>query len=116
MPTTTVRGRVHLDGKPIIRGWIEIAPCEGTMGRITSAPIAPDGSFVAEKVPVGHVVMHFSGPPAPSTGDRAMDLYLFRAHREPVFRREISPGVNPRMDLDLRAEKARFEQVYGRIY
>ena len=53
MPVATVDGKVSQRGKPVTRGWIEFVPVDGTVGRMRSAPLHPDGTFHATKVPVG---------------------------------------------------------------
>lgn len=116
MPTTTLRGRIHLEGRPVVRGWVEIVPVDGTVGRLRSAPIAADGGITAEKIPVGHVAIRLAGPPPIRTGERGMDRFLDLARRVPVFRREAQPGENLPVDLELRREQAGFERNYGSNY
>lgn len=116
MPTTTLRGRIHLEGRPVVRGWIEIVPVDGTVGRLRSAPIAADGGFSAEKVPVGQIAFRLAGPPPIRTGERGLDRFLALARRVPVFRRETRPGDIPPVDVELRKEQAGFERIYGSTF
>ena len=51
--TTRVTGLVLEGKRPIGKGWIEFVPIEGTVGNMRSAPLRPDGRFVAEGVAVG---------------------------------------------------------------
>lgn len=98
MPTTTVAGRVHVAGEPIGGGWIEFHPVEGTIGLSRSAPLNRDGSFLADKVPVGRVLIRLEQ----TRIDRTL-AELFR--RLPPPRRDIKgPGV---LDIDLAEEALR---------
>ena len=70
------------------------------------------GTFSADKVPVGRVAIQLAGPPSGGTGDPRMDRFLSLARRGPVFRRDVTPGRNDPLDLDLRRELAEFERQY----
>ncbi len=101
MATTTVSGRVHVSGKPFTQGWIEFMPVDGTVGRLRSAAIGPDGSFSAQKVAVGTVGIHLAGPRPPSSGDDLTDRYLMQLRRGYPSRVQIKSDRNPPLDLDL---------------
>ncbi len=111
-PTTLIRGRIHLDDRPIGPGWLEIVPIEGTLGRLCSAPLAKDGTFSATKVPVGRVAIRLVVPPLQRTGDSRMDQFLFQARRMALIHRTVAASNDARLDLDLRAEMAEFERRY----
>ncbi len=68
--TTTVRGIIQVGGRPVPGGFIEILPTGGTRGNLRSGPIAPDGTFQLDRVPVGKVLLNLSRlpiGPVPST-------------------------------------------------
>src|SRR4051794_23364773 len=48
--TTRVTGIVREGREPVSAGFIEFSPIDGTVGKLTSAPIGRDGRFVAEGV------------------------------------------------------------------
>ena len=52
-PTTRVSGTIRISGRPIGKGWVEFHPIDGTVVKLRSAPIRPDGSFQADRVAVG---------------------------------------------------------------
>jgi hypothetical protein len=80
-PTTSVRGRVLLAGRPLSRGWLEMLPAGGTLGNLRSAPIGPDGRFAASRVPVGRVAIRLVGSPPGRTGDPVVDAFLAELRR-----------------------------------
>jgi hypothetical protein len=53
MVTTRVTGVVREGLNPVQKGFIEFSPTGGTVGNLASAPIRPDGTFVADAVAVG---------------------------------------------------------------
>ncbi len=53
--TAKVRGMVTVGKSPVSGGWIAFDPVEGTRGNLRIARIRPDGSFEADRVPVGRV-------------------------------------------------------------
>ncbi len=101
METTTITGRVHAGGRPIGKGWIEFMPAGGTMGRLRSAAIRPDGTFTATKVPVGSLSIRLPGPPPTPTSEVALDRFLVHVRRNPFKLLDVRPGDNPSLDLDL---------------
>ncbi|RUL89556.1 hypothetical protein [Tautonia sociabilis] len=79
MPTAPVAGRVVLGGRPITQGWLEFLPVEGTVGRLRSARILPDGSFKTDGVAVGTVAIRISGGRLPAPEERLFGrMYLIR--------------------------------------
>ena len=114
--TTTIRGRVHWNGRPIGPGWLEIMPVDGTLGLPRSAPVAADGSFVADGVPVGRVAIRLAGPPPPPSGDRGADRFLAVAQRQHLIHKDIPPAPEGSLDLDLVREKFEVERkLHGRF-
>ena len=57
MRTTSVHGKITQGGRPIGGGWIEFIPADGTVGNLRSARIKADGTFSADRVPVGSVAV-----------------------------------------------------------
>ena len=112
METATVRGRVHFRDVPIASGWVEFVPTEGTIGRLRSAKLAPDGSFEARAVPVGRVAIRLAGPPLPRTGDPGIDNFFFMCRQSFLIRRNVPEG-GAAIDIELRDEAIAFEKAYG---
>ncbi len=63
METTRVTGVVLEAGRPVGKGWVEFIPFQGTVGRMRSAPLAADGTFVADGVAVGINRIGIAGAP-----------------------------------------------------
>lgn len=108
-PTTAIAGRVKLRDRPLGGGWLEIMPDGGTLGRLRSARFGPDGSFRAEGVPIGPVVIRLVAPRSPRTGDPGLDRFLEDAGRRYLIGRDTrdEPG---RMLIDLEQEYRRFRR------
>jgi hypothetical protein len=105
METTRVTGRVHIQGKPVTGGWIEFMPIQGTVGRLRSGAVRSDGTFEADKVPVGRLGIRLPGPSLPGTGDPNFDAHLSKIRRDtgPLVRLiDVRPGLNPPIDIDLK--------------
>jgi hypothetical protein len=68
--TTRVVGVVREGRRPIGRGWVEFVPADGTVGNLRSAPLRPDGSFIADGVAVGVNRIGLTGAPLESPGGR----------------------------------------------
>jgi hypothetical protein len=101
MATTRVTGRVHVASSPVVGGWVEFFPVDGTMGHLRSAPIAPDGRFVAGWVAVGKNAIRIFQPKC----ERPVDN-RFLQFTTPI-RRTIAPGQATEIDLDLDREPLR---------
>ena len=107
MPTTAIVGRIHFGDQEVTRGWLEIVPVDGTRGRLRSAPIRADGSFRAERVPVGRVAIRLAGPPLPVGQGHPFEDF----RRQYLIRRAIAPAPSPPIDIDLWAERREWERL-----
>ena len=108
-PSTTVRGLVTDGQKPVGGGWIEFFPTLGAKGVLRSAPVRPDGTFVAEKVAVGVNTIGLVGAPLPTLA--------WRRHFETFtskVRRTIPPGPSSEVRIDLFQELVREQSGEGR--
>jgi magnesium transporter len=63
-PTTSVLGKVTIGQGIASGGWVTINPDSGVRGNLTIAPIQPDGTFKADRVPVGRVIVTLELIPA----------------------------------------------------
>ena len=108
VPTVCFSGRVLWRGQPITRGWLEIAPTEGTLGHLTSARLKPDGTFRADRAPVGTVAIRMVGLPMIRSRDPAEDRYLLSIRQRSLIARTIPPGglTGCVIDLDHEAQQA----------
>jgi len=100
MPTARAAGVVTADGRPVVGGWIELLPVDGTVGRLRSGRLGPDGSFQVDRAPVGRVAIRLAGPvrmadggPLPRRLDRFRSAYLIR--------RAVPPGGTDALAIDL---------------
>ena len=94
--TTRVSGRVHLGGQPLTGGWIEFFPIDGATGLMRSAPIRKDGTFEADRVPVGKNMVGLVGVP----GRVARAVRKYETLGTPITR-VIPPGGISGLDIDL---------------
>ena len=103
--STHVRGMVTVSGRPVSGGWIEFLPVDGTVGNLRSAPIGLDGTFSADRVPVGPLAIAFESLPSPPipTPFGPVSPHEFRFFATPV-RRTVSAGSSTRLDVDLALE------------
>jgi hypothetical protein len=81
MPTTHVAGRILVAGRPIAGGWLEFQPVGGTVGKLRSAEIGPDGTFRAGRVPLGRVGIRLIEPKVAPTGNQILDKFVFATTR-----------------------------------
>lgn len=105
--TTRVHGTVLFGKKPVTRGWIEFWPTDGGVGVMRSAPIQPDGSFDATRVPVGRNAIGFTGTDLPRR--LASEFQILRTR----IRREIPEGPRSELKIDLLDEFARLTKDAG---
>jgi hypothetical protein len=97
MPTTRVVGRVHIRSTPVGGGWIEFFPVEGTIGKLRTARIRPDGTFVADRVSLGRnaiQIAHARMPPP----------FWPVFERAAIIRRDIVNVPETSIDIDLQDE------------
>jgi hypothetical protein len=102
--TAVVRGRVSLDGRPVVGGWVEFLPVDGAVGHHRTAPIGPDGRYEATGVAVGRslvAVSHSSADRVPVTPRITFGL-IFGGFSSPL-RRTVEAAPASTLDLDLRA-------------
>ena len=100
MPTARVSGVVRVGKTAVGGGWVEFLPVDGTIGLLASARLRPDGSFVAERVPVGRVAIRLVHPPFPIPCQRILEHAY-------VIRRDILPDPSPHLDIELNFEAKR---------
>jgi hypothetical protein len=109
MRTTSVRGTIHQSNRPISGGWIEFIPADGTVGNQRSAVIGPDGSFSADRVPIGSVAIRLIDvnvvPPFPTSPETARRIF---SGFPPPIRRTISENPKP-LSIDLLDELIVFQ-------
>ncbi len=111
MPTARVVGRIRYGGQPIESGWVEFHPVGGTVGKIRSARIGPNGRFEADRVAVGTNILLFINPPSEedSNGIRNHGI-LGEFTAKPIVRRAVEPVGPTELDIDLRDEYATFRR------
>jgi hypothetical protein len=103
-PTAVVRGRVSLDGRPVVGGWVEFVPVDGAVGHHRTAPIGPEGRYEATGVAVGKNLVAVSH----SSANRVLAApqitfgRIFGGFKSPL-RRTIEATPTSTIDLDLRA-------------
>ena len=100
VPSAEVSGRVHRSGHPLTRGWLEFLPVDGTIGRLQSAPINPDGTFLANGVAPGSVAIRVVGADLPGA-----EYSLFSQIY--VIRREVRDAQANQLNIDLEQERRR---------
>jgi len=100
--TADVTGKIVVGGRPIDKGWIEFLPVEGTVGRLRSAPIRPDGTFEAERVAVGWNQVGLVN--VPLVGDLSR---TFHPLSSPIRRKIAASGGAIEIDLLVEYQKER---------
>jgi hypothetical protein len=103
-PTTPVSGVVREGGRPVGGGWIEFIPVDGTVGDQRSAPLAADGGFRDDHVPIGEVALRLVNAPI----QMPRGAGLFGQFATPI-RRTISAGATPPLQVELVDEAVRFQ-------
>jgi magnesium transporter len=106
--TATVSGFVRVGQTPVGGGWIEFDPVEGSAGNLRIAPIRPDGSFHADRVPAGRVLVRLSQIPVASVPGPAgpVSPRVFQSFQSPI-RRSIPDRSKVDLTIDLIEEAAR---------
>lgn len=111
IPTTTATGRVRIGSRPLRDAWVEFLPTGGTLGRLRSAQVGPDGTFRATELPVGDVVIRLVLARPDEIADPSLRQFFRRYGQSYFIRRTLGPGPN-RLDIDLPAE---VERLYRQI-
>jgi hypothetical protein len=109
--TTNVKGMVTLGGQSVGPGWIEFNPVDGTKGNLRTAPILPDGTYSAERVPIGRVTVALVNlhPPAQGNGVGRVPSGSFKFADSPIHR-DIPTGAVTRLDFDLKDESLAYQR------
>jgi hypothetical protein len=104
MPTASVSGVVVESGRPVVGGWIEFIPVDGTVGNIRSGRIQPSGEFHVDRAALGENLVRLVNAPIQLPGGGR----LFGAYSSPI-RRVISAGRQGSLRIDLVEEAIRFQ-------
>ncbi len=110
MIVSRVNGVVRQGQSPVAGGWIEFMPVEGTVGKIRSARIHNDGTFEAERVPVGLNLVRLANAPLGSV--RAEQL--FGSYHSPIRRTVPAHSTLP-IVIDVRDEAILFKKSQARM-
>lgn len=102
--TTRVAGVMTVGHAPVVRGWVEFLPADGTVGDLRSAPLGPDGSFEVDGVAVGLNRVGIDGALA---GTPPEFRRLFDPLGTPI-RRQIPRSGGGLLKIDLIDEYARW--------
>jgi hypothetical protein len=95
-PVTSLSGAVVEGKDPVRGGWIEFIPIDGALGDLRSAWIRADGSFQADKVPIGPCAIRIVNARIQTRGAAE----LFSQLNSPI-RRVIAEDSREPMRLDL---------------
>jgi hypothetical protein len=106
---THVKGIVSHGKTPVSGGWVEFLPVEGTVGKLRSARIRSDGSFEAERVPVGLNLIRLANAPLGSIGAER----LFGSYRSPIRRNVLAHSTQP-LVIDVVDETILFKNAQAR--
>lgn len=108
IPTTEVSGVVLMSGEPLKQGWVEFQPIDGALGDTRSAPINSDGSFHADRAPIGPVAIRLINAAIEPPGVAR----LFS--RASPIRRTIPAEPDGPMRIDAFEELLRYQAAGGR--
>jgi hypothetical protein len=135
MPVTRVRGVVKTGDRPLLGGWIEFIPTDGTVGKLRSARVRPDGTFDVDRVATGTNAIRLVDAPIDSTaylplfaslrwaalaradGGRVgpkSPARLFIPFASPIRRLIIADASAP-IDVDVVAEAIKFQAEQSRV-
>jgi hypothetical protein len=109
MPVTQVTGLVTEGSRRVSGGWIEFFPVDGTVGNLRSARIRPDGSFQADRVPVGLNLIRLVNVPLGSPQARK----IFGAYTSPI-RRTVPAHPTEPIVVDVVEESIRLSGSFAR--
>ncbi|MGO9598905.1 MAG: hypothetical protein ACLP7Q_13030 [Isosphaeraceae bacterium] len=107
--STSLSGLVVEEKEPVRGGWIEFIPIDGALGDIRSARIGADGSFRADKVPIGSCAIRIVNAPIQTRGAAE----LFSQPNSPI-RRVIAADSREPLKLDLVEEMVQFSAQRAR--
>lgn len=105
--TTQVSGIIRISGRSVPKdwkGWIEFVPVDGTVGKLRSAPIRPDGSFEADRVAVGWNQIGLVNVPVHP--DQARKFHPFSS---PI--RRMIPHGRSEIEIDLYVEEIKDQKA-----
>jgi magnesium transporter len=109
-PSVMVRGSVRVGDRPLGGGFISLVPAEGSRGNVRVAPIRPDGTFEADGVAVGRVIVRIDQVPVesiPTTSGPIPVVILERMLFDSPIRRTIPEGRDASLPIDLIEEANR---------
>ena len=108
-PTTRIEGTVKVGNAPVQAGFVEFYPRSGTIGNLRVAQIKPDGSFVADRVPIGKVSVSVANLDIKiiPTEFGSIRSEQFWGISSPI-ERTLPAITSSRLDLDLSLEGATF--------
>jgi hypothetical protein len=135
MPVARVSGLVRAGDQPLLGGWIEFIPTDGTVGNLRSARIRPDGTFDANRVAIGTNAIRLVDAPIDSiaylplfasvrwatlargnggqVGPKS-PARLFIPFASPI-RRVIAADASAPLDVDVVAEAIKFQAEQSRV-
>jgi hypothetical protein len=103
-----ISGVVREGSRPVARGWIEFIPVDGTVGNLCSAKLGADGSFSADRVPIGVNLIRLVNTPLTTPGA----INLVGAFQSPI-RREIVARPTEPLSIDIVEELIRYRSSRG---
>ena len=109
--TARVSGVIKEGDQPVTSGWIEFLPVNGTVGNPRSARIHPDGSFEADKVPVGENALRLVNAPIRLPRGNL----IFGTYTTPI-RRRIPERAGGTLTIDLLEEAVRYQAAVQRTH
>ena len=109
--TARVSGVIKEGDQPVSGGWIEFLPVGGTAGNQRSARIHPDGSFEADKVPVGENALRLVNAPIRLPRGNL----IFGTYTTPI-RRRIQDSAGVTLAIDLLEEAVRYQAAVQRTH
>lgn len=108
LPVARISGVVREGSRPVAGGWIEFIPVDGTVGNFCSAKLGADGSFVADKVPIGVNLIRLVNARLSTPGA----IKIVGAYQSPI-RREIAARPTEPLSIDVVEELIRYQSSLG---
>jgi hypothetical protein len=106
----SVVGQLTIGNEIAPRGWIEFQPIEGNVGLLRCAPIRPDGTFHATRIPAGRIGIRFVPASRLPTYGNATDSALRQLTQSYLIHRTLDrdhTSSSP-LKIDLLTEAMRF--------